>query len=345
MGAATSSISRRKTAAVTVSHTTESLKPAVSLNQQCARLFASRRHRLEEFGVSAHEVGGAEVFDFGVGSPGSIAGGLLLAELCLADLASVTLRAGKGTEEPWPGVEVHTSHPLQACMASQYAGWPVSANSYFAMGSGPARIARQREPFFGQYPFAEQVDEAWLVLEAGQLPDAAAVRLIADESRLPPAALKIAVARTASLPGTLQVVARSIETTMHKLFELGFDLRVVRAALGSCPFPPIGRDDLQSIGWTNDAILYGSQVWLWVDCGQEAMEAVAGQLPSCASSDYGRPFAEIFERYGRDFYAIDRLLFSPAHVTMHNLRTGRSVVTGSLRPDLLRESFGLSTGA
>ncbi|MDA8220546.1 MAG: hypothetical protein M0Z35_02275, partial [Desulfitobacterium hafniense] len=39
----------------------------------------------------------------------------------------------------WPTVEVVTAHPVQACLASQYAGWPIKNGDLTAMGSGPGR--------------------------------------------------------------------------------------------------------------------------------------------------------------------------------------------------------------
>ena len=41
-------------------------------------------------------------------------------------------------EESWPGVTVWTDHPAVSCMASQYAGWAISVDKFFAMGSGPS---------------------------------------------------------------------------------------------------------------------------------------------------------------------------------------------------------------
>ena len=51
--------------------------------------------------------------------------------------------------------------------------------------------------------------------------------------------------------------------------------------------------------------------------------ALAEQLPSEASRDYGQPFADIFKRFKGDFYAIDAMLFSPAHVIVSNLDRDR----------------------
>ena len=112
-----------------------------------------------------------------------------------------------------------------------------------------------------------------------------------------------------------------------------------RQRLWLAPLPPVAADDLVGIGRTNDAILYGGEVTLWVRDDDARLAEIGPQVPSCASRDYGEPFAAIFERYGRDFYKIDPLLFSPAVVTLVNLTSGKSHRFGELRPDVLARSF------
>jgi methenyltetrahydromethanopterin cyclohydrolase len=152
--------------------------------------------------------------------------------------------------------------------------------------------------------------------------------------------LTLLVAPTASQAGTVQIVARSVETALHKLLELGYDVRRVESGLGIAPLPPVAGDDLAAIGRTNDAILYGAEVTLWVRDSDDALAAVGPQVPSCASADHGRTFAEIFADYGHDFYKIDPLLFSPAVVTLINLSSGRVHRFGRLEPELVGRSFG-----
>jgi methenyltetrahydromethanopterin cyclohydrolase len=62
-------------------------------------------------------------------------------------------------------------------------------------------------------------------------------------------------------------------------------------------------------------------------------------LPSRASRDYGRPFAEVFKRFKGDFYAIDPMLFSPAAVTVTALETGESFHAGGVNSELIDASF------
>ncbi|MFM8274179.1 MAG: methenyltetrahydromethanopterin cyclohydrolase, partial [Gemmata sp.] len=136
-------------------------------------------------------------------------------------------------------------------------------------------------------------------------------------------------------------VARSVETALHKLHDLSFDLSRIVAGHGAAPVPPVPADDLVAIGRTNDAILYGAKVTLWVRTDDEVLEALGPKVPSSASRDHGKPFAEVFGNYGGDFYKIDPMLFSPAEVEFRNLKTGRCHRFGKVEPALLRRSFGL----
>ena len=137
----------------------------------------------------------------------------------------------------------------------------------------------------------------------------------------------------------MQITARIIETGLHKMDALGFDVRLVTHAIGAAPLPPVAKNDLRAIGRTNDCILYGGQARYTVSAGDATLETLATKLPACASADYGTPFYEIFERYDRDFYKIDSLLFSPAEVWLTSATTGRTFHGGKLDPAVLRASL------
>ena len=283
---------------------------------------------------------GARVVDCGVAAAGGLEAGVLLAEVCLADLGRVAIQHGQVGDWPGPILTVHTDQPLLACMASQYAGWQIAGEKFFAMGSGPMRAVAGREPLIAELGLKETSDRVVGVLESAKLPADDICRQIAEQCQVTPDHLILLVARTASLAGTVQVVARSVETALHKLHELGYDLKNVTSGFGSAPLPPVAADDWAGIARTNDAILYGGQVTLWVRDDDARLAEVGPQVPSSASRDFGEPFAAVFARYERDFYKIDPLLFSPAVVTLINLASGRSHRFGELRPDVLRKSFG-----
>jgi methenyltetrahydromethanopterin cyclohydrolase len=294
-----------------------------------------RRLRVE---ISTNE-GGTQLIDCGIQCDGGLEAGRIMSETCLAGLATVMLGPGDGAVWNGPWVHVRTDQPLAACMASQYAGWQVATDGFFAMGSGPMRAARGREPLFDRIGNLERADHAVGILETGSMPDEETCAYIAQECGVATNRLTLLLAPTSSIAGSLQVVSRSVETAMHKLYELGFDLRQVVAGFGVAPLPPVAGDDLAGIGRTNDAVLYGSHTTLWVRSQDDTLQEVIGRIPSCASKDHGRPFAEIFARYDRDFYKIDPILFSPAQVTLMNLNSGRCFTRGEPMPDVLQQSF------
>jgi methenyltetrahydromethanopterin cyclohydrolase len=215
----------------------------------------------------------------------------------------------------------------------------VAVGKYFAMGSGPMRAAYGKEKIFDDIPGRERPTAAVGVLETRKPPTPEVTAYLADKLQLPASQLTLLTAPTTSIAGTVQVVARTLETALHKLYELKFDLTQVISGVGVAPLPPVAADDVIGIGRTNDAILYGGRATVWVRADDEQLAAVGPGVPSSASRDHGAPFAEIFERYHRDFYKIDPLLFSPAEIVFHNLRTGRSHTFGRTAPDVLRKSF------
>ena len=291
--------------------------------------------------VAVHDLpGGGHAIDCGLEVEGGLDAGLAMARVCMADLADVTLKLSESHGWPTPVVQVATDHPVAACMYAQYAGWQLMSNgTFYGMGSGPMRAIAAREPLFDVLGYQEQSEMAVGVVEGRQLPDQGMMQCLRDQIGDDHVQAHLLVAPTASHAGTVQVVARSVETCLHKLMELNFDLSCIQSALGTAPLPPVAKEDMEAIGRTNDAILYGGRVILWVRTEDEIIDELGPVVPSVASSDYGVPFIDIFERYNRDFYKIDPKLFSPAEVVFQNLSSGRSFRFGGLKPEILKDSF------
>jgi methenyltetrahydromethanopterin cyclohydrolase len=283
---------------------------------------------------------GARVIDAGVEVDGGIEAGLAVAEICMGGLGNVSCAALQIGSRSHAGLTVWTDHPAVACMASQYAGWAISVGKFFAMGSGPLRAhARVERELFERLQYEEQADEGVLVLEARALPTDEVVAWVSEKARLQPLQLTFVVAPTASLAGGVQISARILETGLHKMETLGFDVRRVISAIGTAPLPPVAKNDLRAIGRTNDCILYGGQARYTVRASDAELEKLAEQVPASASRDYGTPFYEIFQRYGGDFYKIDPLLFSPAEVWLTSTESGRTFHSGHLNPEVLEASL------
>ena len=314
----------------------------MTLNERAQAIADEVERNAARLRVSVSKVAGARVIDCGGAVQGSLAAGLLLARVCLADLGEVVYVPCPIAEVGGPAVQVTTDDPVRACLASQYAGMQVSVGTFFAMGSGPMRALAAREEIFQHIPGKEASAFAVGVLETHKHPTEDVIAAIVD--KLPPVAehLTLLVAPTMSIAGTTQIVARSVETALHKLHELKFDVTQVVSGYGVAPLPPVATDFVQAIGRTNDAILYGAKVVLWVRADDELLDHIGPKVPSAASKDHGAPFAEVFARYNGDFYKIDPLLFSPAEVEFRNLKTGKCHRFGRVEPDLLRKSFGVA---
>ena len=297
--------------------------------------------RAAEYRIAAHTLSsGARVIDAGVEEPGGLAAGAALAELCMGGLGHVEFVSLTIGGEVWPGVQVWTDHPAESCMASQYAGWAINPEGFFAMGSGPLRAkARVERELFGKLGYAEDATRGVLVLEGRALPTDDTATWVARKAGIDVAAQIFAVAPTASLAGGVQIAARVLETGLHKMDTIGFDVRRVVSAIGTAPWPPIARSDVRAIGRTNDCILYGGQARYVVRAEDAELAELAQRLPASASPDYGTPFYDIFKRYDNDFYKIDPMLFSPAEVWLASATSGRTFHAGRLDPDVLRRSL------
>jgi len=297
--------------------------------------------RADELRVGVHMLaGGARVVDAGVHVPGGFAAGRALAELCMGGLGHIELTPVTIDSEAWPGVHVWTDHPAACCMASQYAGWAINPEGFFAMGSGPLRAkARVEKELFAKLEYTEEAERGVLVLEGRTLPTDEVAAWVARKSGVPSEAITFAVAPTASLAGGVQIVARVIETGLHKMDVLGFDVTRVVSAMGTAPLAPPARSDMRAIGRTNDCILYGGQARYTVRADDEELAHLVERLPASASTDYGTPFYDIFKRYDSDFYKIDPMLFSPAEVWITSATSGRTFHAGRLNPDVLRASL------
>ncbi len=291
--------------------------------------------------IEHDQPGDGTLIDFGVDAEGGLEAGCALASICMSGLADITVEPGLLDDIGWNYVQVVTDSPVAACLFSQYAGWQISVGKFFAMGSGPMRAVYAKEQLFDKLWYREEAEQVVGVLETPKLPGEEVFAYIAKHTNVEPADVVLCVAPTSSMAGNLQVVARSIETALHKLHEVGFDVNRICSATGSAPLPPVAKNDLEGIGRTNDAILYGGRVTLWVNGDDESIAAIAQKVPSCSSTMYGQPFLSVFEAAGRDFYKIDPLLFSPAEIVFQNIDTGRVHIAGRVNNDVLKRSFGI----
>jgi len=323
------------------------LAPAqLSVNQMSEHLIRNLLERSEalSIGVSKHETG-CTMVDAGILYPGSVEAGRLISEICMGGLGVVKIlpehnftdyQGGEGS------ISVSSSQPVLACLASQYAGWALSHKKFFALGSGPARALAQREELFQELQYHDSARSTCIVLETDQVPPVEVIDKVLRDTQVAPKDLTIILTPTTSVAGVVQIVGRVLEVALHKAHTLHFPLDHIISGSGVAIIPPVSNVFMTAMGRTNDAILFGGEVHLQVKGLDDAAAELAKNLPSCASKDYGKPFAEIFKSYNMDFYLIDPLLFSPAKVTITNVDTGHVFEGGQFNAKLIALSFSKS---
>lgn len=318
-------------------------RPFPSVNALTAPLVERLVADAEALRLSVTTENGARMVDAGANVRGSIEAGRRIAEICLGGLGTVSITPS-GPIASWPySVIVHAADPVIACLGSQYAGWSLADETgdsgFFALGSGPGRAVAVVEDLYAELGYRDCASQTALVLEAAGGPPASVIAKVAEATGLKPEQLTFIYAPTQSLAGSTQVVARVLEVALHKAHTVGFDLHKIVDGIGSAPLSPPHPDFIQAMGRTNDAIIYGGRVQLFVEADEADAQQLAEQIPSSNSADHGAPFADIFSRVNGDFYKIDGALFSPAEVIVTSVNTGKSFRGGRLMPELVEASF------
>ena len=193
--------------------------------------------------VSEHD-SGAMIVDAGIEAVGGLEAGRRIAEICMGGLGSVSLQ-NDSTFKNWPlSVKVHAKSPIIACLGSQYAGWALSHEKFFSLGSGPARAIAQREDIFTELAYKDQSAHTSLVLETDQIPPAEVIEKVANDTGIRPPNLTFILTPTRSLAGTVQITARVLEVALHKLHAVHFPLEQFVDGYGVAPVPAPSPDFL-----------------------------------------------------------------------------------------------------
>ncbi len=291
---------------------------------------------------------GTTVIDAGINAMGGLEAGRLISEICLGGLGKVNLRATSNYDKWSWNVDVHTSHPVLSCLASQYAGWKLShgkgEDAFNALGSGPGRALGSKEELFQELGYKDKAESACLVIETDSIPPVDVADHVAKMCGISTDKLTLILTPTSSLCGSVQIVARVLETALHKAHTLGFCIAKIVDGAGSALICPPSNHTITAMSRTNDAILFSGQVHLFVEMDDDEAAVMASELPSSTSRDYGKPFGEVFKDVGYDFYKIDPMLFSPAKVAVTALESGNTFHAGNLNLALLDKSFSNKCG-
>ncbi|AIY89399.1 methenyltetrahydromethanopterin cyclohydrolase [Geoglobus acetivorans] len=313
----------------------------ISVNELALNIVEDMLDFEEELRIESKKLeNGATVIDCGVNVSGSYEAGIMYTEICMGGLAKIDIVVDYVNDIPFAFITEYTDHPAVACLGSQKAGWAISVDKYFAMGSGPARaLALKPKKTYELIDYKDDASYAVIALEANKLPDEKVMEHIAKECDVDPEDLYAVVAPTASIVGSVQISGRIVETGIYKMAEIGYDPKKILYGAGKCPIAPILENDLKAMGATNDSMLYYGSVYLTVTEYDEILKNV----PSNTSRDYGKPFYEIFKDANYDFYKIDPHLFAPAQIVINDKSTGKTYVHGKLNSEVLLKSYQIVT--
>jgi methenyltetrahydromethanopterin cyclohydrolase len=284
---------------------------------------------------------GATLIDAGIEARGGFTAGRIITEICLGGLGSVQIYSQSYDAVDFMSIFILTDQHAIATLGSQFAGWQIKKDRYFAIGSGPARaLAQKPREIYDILKYHDKPSVATIVLETTKEPPEWVIQYIAHECNLSPDKLNIILTPTTSVAGSTQVSGRIVETGLHKLSKLGINPLTVHYGSGHAPIAPVHPKFTKAMGLTNDVILYGGVAYyaLEHDNDQE-LEKLLKKAPSSASKQYGKPFAQIFKEANYDFYKIDPNLFSPAKLIINNITTGSNFHTGHVNFEILQQSL------
>ena len=317
------------------------LRKMLSLNLEAMKIVRKILAAPEAIGAMVVELPcGSTVIDMGLRAPGGWTAGLYYTLVTLGGLGQVSYENFPLAGYDLTAVRVMLDRPLEACFGSQIAGWRVAERPDAPIGAGPARaLTQDPDKYLKIYPYRDQSQQAVLAIQTSEPIRDEDARSIAAACQVEPRELYILIAPSTSLACAVQVSARIVEQTLHRLDEEGFDVNSVVQAHGFCVIPPLSDDEKVAFGRINDALLYGGVATLLVRSSDEEIEKVINRVVSLASPTYGRLFGDIYEEAGRDFYNTPIELNSPAVVQINNLTSGRMFRAGKIDEEVLVRSF------
>lgn len=320
------------------------MKKALSVNRLAWKLLEKLLENPDFYGVKVERTSKrTTIVDAGIKARGGFEAGRLITEICMGGLGKAEITCRKYGDLELQSIFVYTDHPAIATLGSQYAGWQINEEGFFAIGSGPARaLALKPKEVCEEIHYKDECDKAVVVLETEKSAPVKLIECLVRDCKVQPEKLAVILTPTTSMAGATQVSGRIVETGIHKLRRLGFDPNRVLHAWGYAPISPVHPKFAKAMARTNDAILYGGTSCYIVECDDEAeLRKIVKKAPSMASKAYGKPFIEIFKQAKYDFYKIDPDLFAPAVIIVNNAKTGNTFRSGEINDKMLKESFDL----
>jgi len=314
----------------------------VSINREAMKLVREIITDADRLGIKVNKMNnGATVIDMGVNVPGSWEAGLYYSRITMGNLGKIELVPCKIGSLDLTGVSIYSDRVVTATIGSQIAGWKLSEKGFIVIGSGPARAQAvvEGDYYFEMTDYRDHNEECVLCLQMPVLPEEEIGKIVAESCKVSTANIYLVIAPSASLVGSIQVAARSIEQVVHKMFEHDFNLNYILFARGIAPVAPLIEERLEAMGRINDSLLYGGLAEFWVKCKDSEIKEIINKLVTGSSRDYGRPFAELFVEADEDFFKMDKDIHAIAKLKIQNTVSGNAFEAGRIYPEVIKKSF------
>lgn len=316
----------------------------ISINREAMRTVRVILAEADALGVVVHRLdNGSTAVDMGLDAKGGWRAAGLYTLVTIGGLGTVSYEPFDLDGRMLTAVRVMIDHPVEGCVASQIAGWRLEApgKEHAAILAGPGRALNKSslDHYFEWTDYRDNHHEAVVAIQTSDPIPPEMADLIAAACEVRPEDVYILYAPNHSLVCAVQVAARIVEQTVHRLAEEGMDVRCMRHAYGLGVVPPLVDDDMLAMGRINDSLLYGGISNIAVDSTDEICAGIVTKVVSEACEAYGRPFIEIYEDAGRDFYEIPIELHSPAETHINNLASGNTFSAGRINTEVLTASF------
>ena len=316
----------------------------ISLNKYAMKVVEEIMEDPERLGCEVHKMDcGVNLIDMGMHCRGSWKAALLFTRASFGDLGVCSLGTFKLNENySFTSINMFVEQPKIACLGSEIAGWKLGKGEYAMIGSGPARAIAHvaSDWYFEMTDYRDSYDHAVLCIQDVRFPDDQIAMEIANACHTKPENTYLLFAPSTCIVGSMQVSARMLEQTCHKMFEKKFDPGQMVLMRGSAPIAPIVKDEDKTFGRINDALIYGSEIEVWVDADDIAIAKVIHQLSGNTSSpNYGELFEDVFRRADNDFFYVDHDVHSVGKIQIHNINSGRAFCAGEINYAALEKSF------
>ena len=318
----------------------------VSVNKQAMEIVKTIIKEKEVLNVGVFTLdNGSTVLDMGVNYTGGYQAAKYLVEVTLGGLGCLQYGNFDLDGLELPQVEIYVDSPVIACLSSQLSGWTLpelKTDNIVPLISGPIRTIVKEDPFAKAFSYKDKSDEVVVALQGGLLPDVKLTDYLAAKSSVNPDSVYVLTAATGSLAGMVNVVARTLETSLWRLHALGFNPEKVITAWGKAPIPPISKDEYISMIRSNTYVYYGGTVGLTVDCDDKEITDILTKviLSQETTEQYGIPFGKLLAEANGNIFEMTKFVHSVTKVIFYNVNSGNTFRCGEIDLEVLKECLG-----